>query len=82
MVKHTKESYQTAWVDHIPILWVEPKKKNAKRELVIFLHHLGGSKESAIPFLKELSDQGYVALSFDAWQHGAPFWNGWVDCIV
>ncbi len=37
---------------------------------MIFLHHLGGSKESTVPLLQDLADRAYVALSFDAWQHG------------
>ncbi|UUZ78940.1 alpha/beta hydrolase [Paenibacillus sp. P26] len=57
-------------VDHIPVIWYEPRVQCSKRQLVIFLHHLGGSKETTEHFLQDLAARGYVALSFDAWQHG------------
>ncbi len=60
----------TEWVDHIPVIWFEPQVHRSKRQLVIFLHHLGGSKETTVPYLQDLAAQGFVALSFDAWQHG------------
>lgn len=60
----------TKWVDHIPVIWFEPQIQLSNRRLVVFLHHLGGSKETTIPFLQDLAAKGYVALSFDAWQHG------------
>ena len=60
----------TTWIDHIPVIWFEPQVKHSKRQLIIFLHHLGGSKETTVPFLHNLAERGYVALSFDAWQHG------------
>ncbi|WP_374989318.1 alpha/beta fold hydrolase (plasmid) [Priestia megaterium] len=67
---HQVPAYSTAWVDHIPVIWFEPQGDCSKRQLIIFLHHLGGTKESTIPFLQDLAAKGFVALSFDAWQHG------------
>ncbi len=61
---------KTQWVDHIPVLYVEPEGANHNRQLVIFLHHFSGKKERMMPVLEELAAQGYTALSFDAWQHG------------
>lgn len=60
----------TSRVDHIPVIWFEPQGDCSKRQLIIFLHHLGGKKETTIPFLQDLASKGFVALSFDAWQHG------------
>ncbi len=60
----------TAWIDHIPALWVEPAGEQVSRRLALFLHPFTGSKEGALPFLEDLASQGYVALSLDAWQHG------------
>jgi hypothetical protein len=37
---------------------------------MIFLPPLGGSKELVVPYLQDLADAGFVALSFDPWQHG------------
>ncbi|WML48394.1 alpha/beta hydrolase [Neobacillus sp. PS3-34] len=67
---HNISSGSTAWVDHIPVIWFEPQVDSSTRQLIIFLHHLGGSKETTIPYLEDLAAKGYVALSFDAWQHG------------
>lgn len=60
----------STWVDHIPVLWFEPPARPAVRLLVLFLPHLSGSKESMTPFLQDLAAAGFVALSFDPWQHG------------
>jgi dienelactone hydrolase len=60
----------TRLVDHIPVIWYEPRVQRTKHQLIIFLHHLGGSKETTERFLQDLAEKGYVALSFDAWQHG------------
>jgi len=61
----------TAWVDHIPVLWVEPSVRHSAARLVIWLNGLSGTKEQMLPYLQELAAAGFVALSFDAWQHGA-----------
>lgn len=61
---------QTARVDHIPVLWVEPPASHAPRRLALFLTGLSGSKEATLPFLHDLAAAGSVALSFDLWQHG------------
>jgi dienelactone hydrolase len=58
------------WVDHIPVLWLEPEKSRPKRQLIIVVRGLGGNKESTIPRLKDIAAAGYVALGLDAWQHG------------
>lgn len=65
---------QRAVVDHIPLLWVEPvstvSDAISKRPLVIWLHGFGGTKESSEDQLRDLAAAGFVALSYDAWQHG------------
>lgn len=60
----------TTWVDHIPVLWFEPPIMRSTRQLVIFLPGLSGSKESVTPYLRDLAEAGFVAVSFDPWQHG------------
>jgi uncharacterized protein len=52
------------------VLWFEPDIQRAKRRLAILLTGLGGTKESMIPLLRDLAAAGFVALSFDPWQHG------------
>lgn len=61
---------QSATVRDIPLLWVEPERPSLLHQLVIFLPHLGGTKEQVVDILHDLADDGFVGLSFDAWQHG------------
>ena len=37
---------------------------------MIYLPGLGGTKELMLPYLQDLAASGFVALSFDPWQHG------------
>ncbi len=60
----------TVWVDHIPVLWFEPAAARSARRLAIFLPGLSSAKESMAPYLQDLAAAGFVALSFDPWQHG------------
>lgn len=67
----TDDALQTikAKVEDIPILVVAPKETKGKT-LVIWLTGFSGSKESVEPHLKFFAKQGFVALSFDPYQHG------------
>jgi dienelactone hydrolase len=58
-------------VDHIPVVWFTPSPRRSASKLVIWLNGLSGTKEQMSPYLQELAVAGFVALSFDAWQHGA-----------
>lgn len=60
----------SGWVDHIPVLWLEPGVRRPRRQLILFLPGLGGTKERALPFLQDMAAAGFVALCFDPWQHG------------
>jgi dienelactone hydrolase len=60
----------TTWIDHIPVLWVTPPSQQPTTKLVIWLNGLSGTKEQMLPYLQDLAAIGFVALSFDAWQHG------------
>jgi uncharacterized protein len=55
-------------VSGIPALVVEPE--NPPSRLVLWLTHLGGSKERALPQLQSLAGLGCRALSFDPPGHG------------
>ncbi len=69
MVHSTDEfTPSTAWVGHIPLLWVKPAQP-AKR-LAIWLNGLTGKKEDMLPYLQALAEAGFAAVSFDLWQHG------------
>jgi hypothetical protein len=57
-------------VDHIPVIWVEPENFTAPPHLVIWLDGLTGNKERMQPYLATLAASGFVAVSFDAFQHG------------
>jgi dienelactone hydrolase len=55
----------------IPICWYEPAASiGARRHLAIWLPGFSGTKESCEPQLQELAQHGFVALSFDPYQHG------------
>lgn len=71
MESSTTPAVNKAWVDHIPVLWLEPARRALIHRLVIFLPYLGGAKEPMVPYLEALTAAGFVALSFDPWQHGA-----------
>jgi dienelactone hydrolase len=59
-----------AWIDHIPAIWIDRVQSSPRRELVIWLPWFTGDKEAMMPYLTDLSQQGYVALSYDPWEHG------------
>lgn len=59
------------WVDDIPVLYLEPSVPVKTRKLAIFLSGLGRDMVSLAPFLKDIAAQGFVALSFEKYQHGA-----------
>jgi dienelactone hydrolase len=56
-------------VGEIPVLVIAPKETR-KRHLVIWLTGFSGSKEAVEPQLRDLAARGFVALSFDPYQHG------------
>ena len=71
----------SAWVDHIPVLGFEPARRRTGRHFAIFLNGLSGTKEGMIPKLQDLAADGFVALSFDAWQHGERGSETWQEMI-
>lgn len=58
------------WIDHIPAIWIEPQNATIPRKLAIWLTGFMGNKEAMLPYLADLARQGFVALSYDSWQHG------------
>jgi uncharacterized protein len=54
----------------IPIKVISPKETKG-RTLIIWLPGFSGSKDGSDRQLRELAAKGYVALSFDPYQHGA-----------
>jgi dienelactone hydrolase len=60
----------STWVDHIPVLWLEPSKQRQAHQLVVVVTGLGGTKEGTLPLLTDIAAAGYIALSLDPWQHG------------
>jgi dienelactone hydrolase len=58
-----------AFVEQIPVIWVNPEQAQSAH-LAIWLPGLTGSKDQMVPFLQELARAGFVALSFDPYQHG------------
>ena len=56
-------------VEQIPTIWVNPQQE-PPIHMAIWLPGLTGSKDQMVPFLQELARAGFLALSFDPWQHG------------
>ncbi len=65
-----EQAGSSLWVDHIPVLWLQPAVPYHERRLVLCLPGLSGTKESMAPLLEDLAAAGFLALSFDPWQHG------------
>lgn len=57
-------------VDHIPVRWVQPERLRSGINAAIWLNHLGGGMDELDRQLMELSQAGFLAISFDTWQHG------------
>jgi uncharacterized protein len=58
----------TQVLDGIPVLMLAPDQP--RRELVLWLTHLGGSAEQTRPMLERFAAAGHAAVSFDPAQHG------------
>lgn len=56
-------------VGEIPVLVVSPPE-TANRCLVLWVSGFSGNKEGTLPTLKLLAQRGFVALGYDAYQHG------------
>jgi len=57
-------------VDHIPLIWITPDGQGQPIRLAIWLPFGTGKKEDTLPYLQQLARAGFVAISFDPWQHG------------
>jgi hypothetical protein len=58
------------WVEHIPVMWIEPVQLRAGTNAVIWLSGFNGTKEVMSPYLQGLAQAGFLAVSFDHWHHG------------
>lgn len=66
----TDQPISRTWIDHIPVIWTHPGLAGSQRTLVVWLPGLGGNKEQMEPRVREIAARGFVALSYDPWQHG------------
>jgi hypothetical protein len=57
-------------VDHIPVIWRWPQPPAEVATLALWRPALGQDKEGVASFLDDLAAAGFVAVSFDLWQHG------------
>lgn len=53
---------QSAWIDHIPAVWLEPQSPQPSGRLAIFLNGLSGNKEGMLPYLTDLAKAGFTHL--------------------
>jgi hypothetical protein len=63
-------SVASTHVDHIPLMWITPGKWEPSTRLAIWLPFGTGTKEDTQPYLEQLASAGFLAVSFDPWQHG------------
>ena len=63
-------SFSSSHADHIPLIWITPDKQQPTTRLAIWLPGGMGKKEDTLPYLQQLAAAGFVAISFDPWQHG------------
>lgn len=61
---------QVGWAEHVPVRWVEPTVRRDGVNAVIWLSGFGGTAAWMSRYLQELGRAGFVAVSFDHWQHG------------
>jgi dienelactone hydrolase len=70
VVSWTMEAAGTGVVDSIPVIWRLPEQRRTDQAMALWLPALGMDKEGVAPFLEDLAAAGWVAISFDLWQHG------------
>lgn len=63
-------SVASTHLDHIPIIWITPSREQQLDKLAIWLPGGTGTKEDTLPYLEQLATSGFLAMSFDPWQHG------------
>lgn len=56
-------------LDHIPIIWEEPEGEH-NGNLIVWLPGLSGNKDSMRSALRLFADAGFVAVSYDPYEHG------------
>lgn len=61
---------QRVSVDGVPVLWVPPVAGSAGAPVALWLPGLSQTKQDTLPVLRALAGAGYLAVSFDPWQHG------------
>jgi dienelactone hydrolase len=64
-------SYMSEVGERVPGILVEAAGGTGRRPAVVALHGTGASKESELPFLRELARAGFVAVAIDARFHGS-----------
>ena len=58
-------SRHSTWVDHVPVLWVEPGPAPPRRRLALFLPHLSGTKEGTAELLDPGQPDAYARYFYD-----------------
>jgi dienelactone hydrolase len=68
---HFAFSYASAAESRVPGILLKSMGATGRRPVVIVLHGTSGTKQSELPFLRELAKAGFIAVSIDAPYHGA-----------
>jgi len=63
-------TYASEASQRVPGIMVKPKSAKGRLPVVVALHGTGGTKEGQLPLLKQLADQGLLAIAIDGRYHG------------
>ena len=83
---HEALSYEEVQIDDIPVLEVHSNDSTTK-QLLLFLHGLGSTKERLLPLLSAYAKEGYFVVAIDAYNHGARISNAvycdfWASVLI
>lgn len=68
MTRSNSQIHRTT-VDYVPVIWCEPGD-NRTGHVAVWLNGMGGRKDDLVPYLEDLAARGFLAVSFDTYQHG------------
>ena len=75
-------NFESKHIDRIPTLWTKPENMEKQLPLAIWLDSFTGQKERVKPRLEELANAGFLALSFDAIDHGERAHEGTEEAVA
>jgi dienelactone hydrolase len=71
LVSFASEKKADGTIERVPTIVLRPAKVDGRMPAVLVLHGTGGTKDSMVPFMRELAKRGIIAVAIDARYHGA-----------